>query len=1008
MDGGLPLQFEQPLGLLLLLLIIPALLIARRSVGMQSPVRASIIFFFRVLVILLITMALAHPNWEQRGEGLTVTVVLDRSHSIPMRLRDRAEQFLREASEHREPEDRLGSIIVGRDSTITAMPDRLSAVTSGLDDVDRSATNLAAGLRLALALAPEDTANRIVIASDGNETIDSVLAAAELARANNVPVDVLPLEFSYENEVLFERIMTPARARQGQTVNVRMVLRSQREASGTLYLRKNDEPLDLDPDEPGMGRSVELSPGVSVFPVTIRLDDPGPAQFSATFEPDSSDMDTLPQNNHAMAVTFVTGEGRILVLEESEIESANLVRALRESDLVVDVEPPQALTGGLVFLSAYDAVILANVPRWAFDDEQDRMLHAYVHDLGGGLIMLGGPESFGAGGWIDSETARVLPVRLDPPQTRQMPRGALTLVMHSCEMPQGNYWGQEVARAAINALSRQDYVGIVEYDWRVRENQGATWAFPIQVAGNKQAAIAATRQLVVGDTKDFGPLLRITHEGMQSISAGQKHVIIISDGDPQPPPPTLLRQFVQDKITITTVMVIGHGSEADRRKMQAIAETTGGRFYHIMNPTQLPQIFIKEAQLVSRSLIQEGELFQPQVVSRLPGPVEGYAAVPAVEGYVLTALREGLSQTPIVLATSEGEDPIFAHWNYGLGKSLAYTSDVMGRWGERWATWSEFKAFWTQAVRWSMRPSSPANFNLSTRLDGDRAIVEVEALDADASFLNFLRMRAAMIQPDGSAEPLGLQQVGPGRYRGEFEIGDEGAYLINVNYAAGAEEESQGNLQAAVTVPYSQEYRAVSHNAALLRQLAEMTGGRVLSATSNPADVLLYDRAVLEVPRSPKAIWDLLAILAAILFLFDVASRRLAIDGAKVLTALRRAVGRREEVEDSTVEAWKKARGQVSHRKPTAEKKDPDGPDRSARFEASEEDAASAIDVGAAESAGRGKSDPNAPSKAKSNPADAPPPDEGEYTSRLLAAKRRARQQKEEDPGADDGGGGKT
>ena len=513
-------QFEQPLGLMLFLLIVPALLIARRSVGMQSPIRATVIFFFRVLVIVLITVALAHPSWEQRGEGLTVTVVLDRSHSIPMRLRDRAEQFLRAATEHREPEDRLGSIIVARDATITAMPDRLSAVTSGLDDVDRSATNLAAGLRLALALAPEDTANRIVIASDGNETIDSVLAAAELARANNVPVDVLPLEFSYENEVLFERIMVPARARKGQTVNVRMVLRSQRDASGTLYLRKNDEPLDLDPGEPGMGRHVELSPGVSVFPVTIRLDDPGPAQFSASFEPDSSDMDTLPQNNRAMAVTFVAGEGRVLVIDEAEQESASLVRALREGDLSVDVEPPQALTGGLVFLSAYDAVVLANVPRWAFDDEQDRMLHAYVHDLGGGLIMLGGPESFGAGGWIDSETARVLPVRLDPPQTRQMPRGALTLVMHSCEMPQGNYWGQEVARAAINALSRQDYVGIVEYDWQVKENQGATWAFPIQLAGDKQAALAATKQLVVGDTKDFGPLLRITLEGMQGIRGG--------------------------------------------------------------------------------------------------------------------------------------------------------------------------------------------------------------------------------------------------------------------------------------------------------------------------------------------------------------------------------------------------------------------------------------------------------------------------------------------------------
>ncbi len=989
-----PLQFEHPAWLALLLLILPVYLIARRSIGAVSRTKATLTFALRVIVILLLTTALSNPTWERTGEGLTVTIVLDRSYSIPLPLMESSLNFLRDAAAERTNDaDRVSSITLGKDAQITATPDRFSIVNTGLDEPDRTATNLAAGIRLAMAIMPDDTANRIVLASDGNETVDSVLAAAEMARANNVPIDVLVLEYEHANEVIFERIAAPARARLGQSINLRMVLRSQSEARGTVHLRMNGEPLDLDPSSPSTGLAVELDPGVHVIPVTLRLDDPGPSQFEAVFDPATPDDDTIHQNNRALAVTFVSGEGRVLVLDEGTTESELLVRALTTADIAVDRRTPEALAGGLVFLSGYDAVVLANIPRWSVDDSQDRMLYAYVHDLGGGLVMLGGPQSFGAGGWIESRTADALPVRMDPPQTRQMPRGALALIMHSCEMPQGNYWSQEVARAAINALSRMDYVGIVEWNWAVRENSGATWAFPMQLAGDKQAALAATRQLVVGDTKDFGPLMQLAYNGLTGVNAGQRHAIIISDGDPSPPSAALLQDYIDAKITVTTVMVIGHGNALDRARMQMIANQTGGRFYHVLNPTQLPQIFIKESQLVSRSLIQEGE-YQPQVVSLLPGPTDGFAAVPGINGYVLTAMREGLTQTPIVHRTTEGDDPIYAHWNYGLGRSIAYTSDLIGRWGSQWASWDHFQAFWAQSVRWAMRPSAPTNMSVNTRTDGDETIVEIEAMDQDAAFLNFLETRAVVLRPDNTADPLPLQQVGPGRYRGTFRTEEAGAYLVNVNYKTpGADDaKGQGNLQAAVTVPYSREFRDVTHNAALMRQLAEMTGGRVLSGT-DPSMVDLFYRGDLIVPRSAKHIWDLLAIIAAGLFLLDVAARRLAVDSKWMRATFGWAVGKRGESRGETVSAWKRAREQVAHRKEGVSQQDM-RERRSTRFEADEADAQHAIDVsGEGPAEKKTASDSSTPTP---KPAQSDDKDDGDYTSRLLAAKRRARKPGEE------------
>ncbi|MDY7108228.1 MAG: VWA domain-containing protein [Planctomycetota bacterium] len=1004
MLAALPIRFEQPLWLLVLLLIVPVFLISRRSIGGLSPTKAYVTFVIRSLLLALLAIALAEPIWVKRGEGLTAIVLLDRSQSIPLPIKREALSFLKQAAENKDrPEDRLACLTVARDASITALPNALSAVTVGSDVQDPTATNLAAGLRLALAIKPDDTANRIVLASDGNETVDSALAAAELAKANDVPVDVLLLEYEYDNEVIFDQIVAPPRARQGQTADIKLVLHSQKPATGTIRLKLNEEYLDLNGAEAGDGLRVELNRGLTALPLTISLDESGPHQFEGVFIPDDPAADAAERNNTAVAVTFVSGKGRVLVVDDGVAQSQYLLRALREAGITAERYSSDEVPEQLVFFSGYDAVVLVNMPTYAFTREQDRMLRAYVHDLGGGLVMIGGDKSFGAGGWIDTELAKALPVELNPPQTRQMPAGALALIMHSCEMPQGNFWGQKVAESAIKALSRLDYVGIVEYNWRGGGGgiQGCNWAYPMQKLGDKSGALNATKTMTVGDMPAFGPSMQLALQGLMSVPAAQRHAIIISDGDPSPPSGALLQKYIDNQVTITTVMVGGHGTLVDKNRMKAVAGKTGGQFYDVKNPKQLPQIFIKEAQFVSRSLIQDGQVYQPAFTSRLPGPTQGFAAVPALDGYVLTAPREGLAQTPIVIPTSEGNDPLFAHWNYGLGRSIAYTSDVSNLWGSRWAGWARFRAFWEQAIRWVMRPSSPTNMSVSTQVDGETAIVEIEALEADASFLNFLRTNAVVLTPGAESRPLPLQQTGPGRYRGQFRTDEAGAYLVNIAFAGGSGDAvEQGNLQAAVTVPYAREFRAVKHNAALLRQLAELTGGRVLDA-SDPGTVDLFYRGELEVARTPKPVWDFLAILAASLLLLDVAARRIALDARRVAGMAGRAVGRRGEVSTDALAAWKRTRAQVSgQRGRRKEKTETTARLRAARYEADEADAKLAIDVGADAPADR-RDRPLKPRRARPEAADEGDEAEGDYTSRLLRAKRRARGEDDSDAKGD-------
>ncbi|MED5508558.1 MAG: hypothetical protein VX684_12070 [Planctomycetota bacterium] len=990
-----PIQFEQPGWLLLLGLLVPIWLISVLHRDRVSRFRRYASLAVRTVVVLLLAMALARPTLVKRGEAVTVTVVSDVSQSIPIDLRVRAGSLFQSLAAGRtDPEDRLAAVSFAAEAQPTAKPDPETIVDLDTYDGRTDATDIAAGLEQALSLIPADTANRLLLISDGNQTGGSVLEVVEIARANRVPIDVIPLRYASENEVLVDRVKVPARARLGQTVELKVFLRSQRPTNGFLAVRQNDRPLVLDPASGATSVNLERPAGPTVLSFPVSLERGGAHQFEVLFEPAEGLSDGLLENNRGSAVTFVSGEGRVLFVEGSPDAASAFRSALAQGGSRSDLVPPEALDQGVSLINGYDAVVLCNLPRWSISNAADRALHAYVHDLGGGLMMVGGDLSFGAGGWIDSQTSKVLPVRLDPPQQRQMRRGALALIIHSTEMPRANFWAQQTAIAAIEALTSMDYVGIVTYNSRApgRSINGASWALPMQEAGDKTSAIAAAKSMVVGDMPDFSASLELTYEGLEPLSAGQKHVVIISDGDPAAPSSQLIQGFVDSKITITTIMYAGHGTYLHRQSMRAIAGMTGGTVYNAPPATRLPRIFTKEASVVSRSLINEGD-FTPRVNPSLTGPAKGLGSVPSVRGFVLTVDRdEGRAQTPMTVRSSDSDDPLMAYWNYGLGKSIAFTSDLSARWSASWIAWEGFQGFCEQSLRWLMRPASPANVLMTTRLEGDVAIVEVDATNEDSGFINFLQTDSRVLDPQGGVQPLELEQVGPGRYRGEFRTGAAGAYLVNVGFPTVSTdgETRLRSVQGAVSLPYSKEFRSVQDNAALLKTIADRTGGRVIELDSDPEAIDLYEKSALQVPLAPSRIWDLLAIIAVALFILDVAVRRLAFDPRAAREAVARNLNASAggDVSQASVSAWKRARASSRRRKrgrpgePTSDAEpdvpasgglDPDGP---------------AFDVDAERGGG---SAPPATEGGAPGPSRGQDDQEEDSLARLKRARRRAR-----------------
>ena len=901
---NLPIQFDRPGWLVLLLLIIPVIFFAWSGLTRKgSNGRAIASTISRCIIVILLSVAIARPVWNKSGNGVSLITILDRSHSIPRQLQDHAVKVLKEwtSPQRRGEDNRLAVISTGRDSVIGSMPDRLTIFEPPSNDPDVDATNLFKGVQLALAILPPETSSRILLVSDGNETDGQVLAAANLAKASGIPIDVLPLQFEHQNEVMVEKIIVPSQLRQGQLAPVRVILRSIGDASGVLHLLRNGEEVDLSPNTDGHGLPLSLDSGVNAVVFDIPVHVGGPQKFETMWVP-SEGTDTISANNTGLSVSFVVQGGTVMLVTQNPISSKHLHDILVSSGLQVEMISPQEVPRDSIGFSSFDAVVLVDTPRWSLDDLQERHLYSFVHDLGGGLIMTGGPTSFGAGGWIGSQLELAMPIKCEPPQSRKLPRGALALIMHSCEMPQGNYWGQKMATAAIESLSELDYVGIIEYDWDggIGSLNNSGWTLPMQLAGDKVVPLDAVHSLVFGDMQDFESPMQLALNGLLELDAAQRHVIIITDGDPTGPSQELLTDYQEAQVTVSTVMVGGHGSATDKRKMEGIAGVTGGRFYMVSDPNKLPNIFIKEAQLNSRSLIQEGGTWDVTTRQSVSGPIREVQSVPSIDGYVVAGMKGGFSQTPLVVGVNDGEDPLFAWWHYGLGKTIAFTCDLGERWALQWPGWSGFPDFWEGCVRWAMRGSVPPNMMVTSRVEGERGIVDIEAIDEEDGFMNFMRSKAVVIDPNGEATPITLKQSGPGRYHAEFDAVDTGAWLVNIAFQD-ADGELTGRIPTAVTVPYPPEYSVTTHNASLLYELASRTGGRVLSFDDLEL-VNLFDDTNLVVPQSPQSIWDLLAILAASMLIVDVAIRRLWIDKKSMQSMLAPV----EKMTSGTVDALRK------------------------------------------------------------------------------------------------------
>jgi uncharacterized membrane protein len=867
-------SFGQPWFLLLLLLVPLVVVFARWSRAGLEKGRSIAGTVARVILLTALIFSLADAQWVSKSYRTATIFLLDHSFSVPPDIQRKAFTWIGDQLRKLPPDDAAGVIVFGEDAMIEVPPVEKPELTGPTSLVGRTATDLGAAIRLALAVFPPSYQKRIVVVSDGNENKGHAVAEAELARAQGVVIDVLALRYDYPSEVWMEGLHLPADVLPREPFDVTAVVNSQQAGPAKLSIFRNGELLSH--------QIIQLNKGKNVYTVKQRVEAAGSYAYEAVVEMAG---DTVSSNNSSQAFSHARGEARIALVGGEAADTGELADGLRQEGLQVTVFPPERLQGGRLEVADFDCVIVANVEAIRLGQAAMQALEAAVHDAGVGFIMVGGEHSFGPGGYRGSPVEELLPVTMEQPQRRVIPNGALCLILHTCEIAEGNYWAKQIGKAALNVLGPRDYMGVVLYD-----NNTENFAIPMQLVQDRSKLHSLIDACTPWDMPSFENAYNQAHQGLKKVNAASKHVVVISDADPSGPMDSTVDAMIADRITISTVAISPHGA-SDVGRMARVAQRAGGRFYEVTDPSKLPQIFIKEASTIQRSMIIEGDV--PPVVMGTTEALKGIPkdAIPTLHGYTITQPKP-LSKTSmgalVPKEQSGGEnqfDALLVEWTYGLGRTMVFTSDAKKRWGRSWVAWENYRKFWSQAVRSVLRTVPRSPYAVQTEIEGGKGKVIVDAIDDQGKFIHTLQFQGSVTTPTGKKQGLGFRQVGPGRYEAEFEAGPVGIYSVTGTFE-GAHGE-KGYLSQGVPLSYAAEYRDLKYNPSLLNQLHERTGGRRL-ALDTPVYVALPKSAGVSMPLWP---WLLMLMLA--LFPVDIFIRRVAVDwGALAASAGRKLRGK--------------------------------------------------------------------------------------------------------------------
>ncbi len=820
---------------LVLLLLIPYLWWIQRKTTVLTIVRSAI--------ITTLAVGLMEPAIHRSGAPVSVAYLLDVSHSVSPTDIQSAIQWIRRTNDSVKP-DHARYIPFGANARVFDSLDQLEAVGVAenpiQDAIGQNATNIEVALDSALQNFAPHHLKRLVLITDGNENRGQVTNALRRLQSENVRVYTMLLGTRSDRDVSIESITVPPQVAAQEPFSVEVGVYSRIETAARVELRHAEQMLG--------SREVQLVRGGNRIPFETSLkNESGPVTLEAEVRPEG---DSFAVNNRFRESIVVNGRPKILYIEGRAQSARYFEAALQIEGFAVTTIGPASVPASAAGLDSYGAVVLSDVARSSLNEQQMAALANYVRELGGGFILAAGETSHGGdGGYSQTQIEKILPVTFDARRPHQSV--AMIVVLDKSGSMGGPDFAftKEAARAPLQLLEDRDRFGLVAFDSEF------FWAVPFQNAENRNQMSQAISAIVPGGETDIYPALEAAYVQLANDSSEIKHVILLSDGHTgRDPFQSLVEKMAQAKITVSTIAL---GAAADRDLLAKIAGWGRGRTYYVTDASHVPQVFTYEAELTTGSTLRESPFALTVKKNALALKGVDFKNAPELLGYVVTKPK----QKSEVLLESPRQDPILARWQYGLGRTAAFTSDLKDRWAVNWLCWPGYAKFWSQLVRETMRPHD-SELDLHVVRDRDQARITLEAVQKDGQFRNNGEFQLSVVRPDQSISNVPLHQIASGSYQVQFPLKQEGSYMFRVI----GEKESASRTLA---YSYPDEYHLLEPNTSLLRAISDATKGG-FQPVAQEIFAAHGDTVVFPVP-----LWPYLAVAALLLYIADVFLRRI-------------------------------------------------------------------------------------------------------------------------------------
>lgn len=775
-------------------------------------------------------VALARPFQRTPETTQHVVAVVDCSPSMDAAAMEQAAAGLKTLARRVGP-GKLRLVIFGSSAREVALDDTVPTA-AGLAKwrFREPGSAVAEALELAAALCPDDANADVHLFSDGRETRGGMVSAAADLGRRGLELKIHELGMPAPSPVLLRQVRTPGTGAVGEAVTFTADIESQ--SAGAAKLTVTD-----DKGVTVVSQILQLQSGLQDVPFQVRPEQSGWQRYQVSLDNGDQTVSTGLKVSRTVVGVFETAP---------DVPATRALGDILGTHAEIQPLTLADLTGH--GMDGIDVIALADTPAAELPVEIQQRLCTWVEN-GGGLLVTGGHNAFGPGGYARSELAAMLPLRFPQKKEVRDPGTSLAIIIDTSGSMgnSGVSLAQEVARLALNRLKPHDKAGIVEFHGAKR------WAAPMQSAANSIAIQRALNRLSVGGGTMLMPAIEEAYYGLQNVRTRTKHVLLLTDGGvEQGAFESLMRRMADDGIQVSTVLV---GPRAASTFLSELASWGRGQFYTAPSSFKIPEIIFKQpSSSLLDPFVEKETGLEPVLTSQLMQALELKDA-PMLRGYVKTEAKD----TAELLLRSELGDPILARWHYGLGRVAILTTQVGGTWAEdflKWPSASNMMANLTRQLG-GRSPRQPLSLNLgwsSAGLD-----LDIRALSPDPALAAAPLRVEIKDANDAVVATRDLMPVRAQTWRTRIEDLPAGDFLVEVHASAGDKVPTSG----ALVVPPPNEFSRVAPDRDKLTAAAR-------AARDFAAKVVAP-----QTPMLTRELWPICAALGLISFILMILVRRL-------------------------------------------------------------------------------------------------------------------------------------